>query len=91
MRGLYANMTNFSVIMAAIYCMGIMPWVGHERWQLIFLAVMQTAIIGGLSSLTVEDKGRAIAFVLLAGMAATASSPLVFGMVSLGLEDQRDM
>ncbi|KAH6673088.1 fungal trichothecene efflux pump [Halenospora varia] len=91
MRGLYANMTNFSTIMAAIYCMGIMPWVGHERWQLIFLAVMQTAMIGGLSSLTVEDKGRAIAFVLLAGCAATASSPLVFGMVSLGLEDQRDI
>ena len=91
MRGLYANMTSFSTIMASIYYLGVMPWIGHERWQLLGLAIVQTAMIGGLSALTIAGKGAAIACVLLAGMAATASSPLVFGMVSLGLDDQTDM
>ena len=91
MRGLYANMTSFTTIAASIYCLGIMPWIGHERWQLFGLAVVQTAFSGGLSSLNIDDKGKAIAFVMLAGTAATASSPLVFGMVSLGLDDQTDM
>jgi hypothetical protein len=91
MRGLYANMTSFSTIMASIYCLGVMPWIGHERWQLLGLSVMQTCMIGGLSALTIGGKGAAIACVLLAGMTSTASSPLVFGMLSLGLDDQTDM
>ena len=84
-------MTNFSTIASALYCIGIMLWVSHERLQLIFLAVMQTSMIGGLSSLEVDSKGRAIAFVVFVEATATASSALVFGMVSLGLEDQKDM
>lgn len=71
--------------------MAVMPWVGHERWQLIFLAITQTTFTGALASLTIEDKGRAIAFILMAGMAATSCSPLIFGTVSLGLDDQKDM
>lgn len=90
-RGLYANMTAFAVIMAGIYCCGVMPWVGHERWQLVFLAVVQTAFVGGFSSLGIDESGKAIAFLLIAGTAATASSPLVFGMISLGLDDQQDI
>lgn len=90
-RGVYANVTSFAVMLAALYCLFVMPWVGHERWQLVALACLQTAFIGGSASLGVEDKGRAIAFLLVAGTAATSSSPLVFGMISLGLDDQTDM
>jgi hypothetical protein len=84
-------MPSFGVMAAGIYCIAVMPWVKHERWQLFGLAVVMTAAIGGLSSLTVSDKGKAIAFILIAGTASTSSSPLIFGMMSLGLDDQADM
>ncbi|CAG8960647.1 hypothetical protein HYFRA_00013525 [Hymenoscyphus fraxineus] len=90
-RGLYANITSFSTFLSSIYCMAVMPWVGHERWQLMFLVTTQTAFTGALASLTIIDKGRAIAFVLLAGMTASSCSPLIAGTVSLGLDDQKDM
>lgn len=90
-RGVYANVTSFAVMLAGLYCLLIMPWVGHERWQLVALTCLQTAFIGGSASLGLEDKGRAIAFLLIAGAAATSCSPLVFGMISLGLDDQTDM
>jgi hypothetical protein len=68
-----------------------MPWIGHERWQLVGVAVVQTASIGALSSLTINAKARTITFMLLAGAAATLGSPITFGVVSLGLDDQADM
>ncbi|CAG8979206.1 hypothetical protein HYALB_00011686 [Hymenoscyphus albidus] len=86
-RGLYANMTSFSTILSSIYCMAVMPWVGHERWQLMFLVTTQTAFTGALSSLTIIDMGRAIAFVLLAGMTASSCSPLIAGTFFSSLED----
>lgn len=55
------------------------------------LALTQTVFTGALASLDIEAKGRAIAFILVAGMAATSCSPLIFGMVGLGLDDQKDM
>lgn len=90
-RGTYANVTSFAVMLAGLYCLLIMPWVGHERWQLVALTCLQTAFIGGSASLSIHDTGRAIAFLLIAGAAATSCSPLVFGMISLGLDDQTDM
>jgi hypothetical protein len=68
-----------------------MPWVGHERWQLIGLICVQTAFIGASSTLGIHDKGRAIAFVLIAGATSSGISTLGFGMMSLALEDQNDM
>lgn len=90
-RGVYATMTSFSVILASVYCCFVMPWVGHERWQLAGLLCVSTAFLGASASLGVNDKGRAIAFVLLAGAPATAANILCFGMMSLGLDDQTEM
>ena len=90
-RGIYANMTGFGVIVAGCYCLGIMPWIGHERWQLVFLTMVQTAMVGGLASVKLHQSGKAIAFVIINGASATSVSPLVFGMISLGLVDQTDM
>ncbi|OAL37167.1 hypothetical protein AYO20_03645 [Fonsecaea nubica] len=91
LRVLYANMSAFAVMVAAIYCMAVMPWVGHEQWQLIGLACLQTAFIGGFSSLKIHEKGKAIAFLLIAGAAASSVNQIAFGMVSLGIEHQTDI
>lgn len=68
-----------------------MPWVNHERWQLVSLATLQTVFVGALASLDLDSKARIIAFVILAGCASTSTSMLTFGTISLGLDDQADM
>ncbi|OAA54358.1 Fungal trichothecene efflux pump [Niveomyces insectorum RCEF 264] len=91
MRGVYAEITSFSTIMSAIYGMAIMPWVGHERWQLVALTAGQTIFLGAVSSLSLTSKARTIAFTLIAGSCSTSSSMLTFGTIGLFLDDQADM
>jgi hypothetical protein len=90
-RGVYANMVSFGTIIAAWYCVTVMPWVGHERWQLVVLIVAQTALIGSMASIGINDKAQAIATVVIVAACNLPPSPLSFGMVSLGLDDQSDI
>jgi hypothetical protein len=91
MRGLYANITNFSTTLAGLYGACVMPWVNNERWQLVSLATVQTIFVGALASLDLDSKARTITFLMLAGCASTSTSILTFGTISLGLDDQADM
>jgi hypothetical protein len=90
-RGVYANMVSFGTIIAGWYCVTVMPWVGHERWQLVTLIVTQTALIGSMASIGIGDKAQAIATVVIVAACNLPPSPLSFGMVSLGLDDQNDI
>lgn len=65
--------------------------VGHEKWQIFGFICCQTAFVGALSTVGVDDKGKAIALVFL--MSCFINQPLymVFSMVSLNLENQADM
>ncbi len=84
-------MVSFGTCLAGWYCVGIMPWVKHEKAQLITMIVVQTALIGSLASVGIADKAQAIATVVLVATVNLPPSPLSFGMVSLHLEDQTDM
>ncbi|KAJ9605914.1 hypothetical protein H2200_009763 [Cladophialophora chaetospira] len=68
-------------------------WRGfaHEKRQILFFISAQILFIGLLSTVGVYDKGKAIALVFL--MSCFINQPLymLFNMVSLNLEDQRDM
>lgn len=90
-RGVYANMVSFGTIIAGWYCVGVMPWVGRERWQLVGFITAQTALIGSMASIGINDKAQAIATVIVVSACNLPPSPLSFGMVSLGLDDQRDI
>ncbi|KAF2019486.1 MFS general substrate transporter [Aaosphaeria arxii CBS 175.79] len=90
-RGVYANMVSFGTIIAGWYCMCVMPWIGHERLQLTFFIIAQTALIGSMASIGINDKAQAIATVVTVAACNLPPSPLSFGMVSLGLEDQSDI
>lgn len=90
-RGVYANMVSFGTIIAGWYCAGVMPWIGHERWQLVAFITAQTALIGSMASIGVNDKAQAIATVVIVAACNLPPSPLSFGMVSLGLDDQNDI
>lgn len=90
-RGVYANMVSFGTIIAGWYCVTLMPLLGHERWQLTGFITIQTALIGSLASVGIADKAQAIATVVIVAACNLPPSPLSFGMVSLGLDDQTDM
>lgn len=84
-------MVSFGTIIAGWYCVGLMPYLKHERWQLIAMMVIQTALIGSLASVGIHDKAQAIGTVIAVATVNLPPSPLSFGMVSLHLEDQTDI
>lgn len=90
-RGVYANMISFGTMIAGWYCVGLMPWLKHEKWQLVGCITIQTALIGSLASVGLQDKAQAIATVILVASVNLPPSPLSFGMVSLHLTDQTDI
>ena len=90
-RGVYANMISFGTIIAGWYCIGIMPWIKHEKWQLVGMIIVQTALIGSMASVGINDQAQAIAIVILVATVNLPPSPLSFGMVSLHLDDQTDI
>ena len=90
-RGVYATMVSFGTIIAGWYCVALMPWIKHEKWQLVGCIVIQTALIGSLASVGINDKAQAIATVILVATVNLPPSPLSFGMVSLHLKDQTDI
>lgn len=90
-RGVYANMVSFGTMIAGWYCIGIMPWIKQEKWQLVAMIVIQTALIGSMASVSINDQAQAIASVILVATVNLPPSPLSFGMVSLHLEDQTDI
>ncbi|KAH6898111.1 hypothetical protein B0T10DRAFT_543134 [Thelonectria olida] len=50
-RGVYATMVSFSTIAAGWYCVGLMPWIKHEKRQPVACIVIQTALIGSLAAI----------------------------------------
>ncbi|KAL5461037.1 hypothetical protein PMIN06_002385 [Paraphaeosphaeria minitans] len=91
LRGVYANMVSFGTIIAGWYCVSLMPILGHERWQLTGFITVQTALIASMASIGINDKVHAIATVVIVSACNLPPSPLSFGMVSLGLDDQADI
>jgi hypothetical protein len=69
----------------------VCSWLGHEKWQLVFFMVVQTALIGSLSSVGVDDRVQAIVTLIIGSAMVTAPQLVSFAMLSLGLEDQSDM
>ena len=84
-------MVSFGTICAGILVLTIVPWIGHERWQLVGFLVVQTVMIGSMSTVGVGDRAQAIATVIIIAAVVTPPQFLAFGMVSLGLDDQNDM
>lgn len=90
MRGVYANMGYFGIIIGGWWSALVVPRIGHERWQLVAYMTIQTAIVGTMAS-TGRSKGQAIALVIITLWVNIPMSVLNFAMVSLGLKNQEDM
>lgn len=90
-RGVYSNLVSFGTILAGWYMLGVMPWIKHERWQIIGFVIAQTALIGSLASVGINDRIQAIVTVVIVSMTNLPPSPISFSMVSLHLQDQTDI
>lgn len=53
--------------------------------------IIQTALIGSLASVGMDDKVQAIATIIVLSSTVTPPQLLSFVMISLGLPDQADM
>lgn len=89
--GLYTNIFNFGTCVSSAIVLGVVPHVGKERWQMVTLLAVQTALIGSMATVGTEDKAQAIVTVLLISSTISPVSFLAFGMSSLALEDQNDL
>ncbi|KAB5585205.1 fungal trichothecene efflux pump [Coniochaeta sp. 2T2.1] len=91
MRGVYATIFSCGTWTAGLLVCFVCSRLHHEKWQLIAFTIMQTAFIGSMASVGVNDKGQAIAMVVLAATTITPPQLLSFTMLSFGLEDQNDL
>ena len=69
----------------------ISPRVHREKWQLVFFMIAQTALIGSLASVGVQDKAQAIVTIVLGAAMVTPPQLVSFTMLSLTLDDQNDI
>lgn len=90
-RGVYASLSNYGIVLAGYYCLFIMHRIKHEKTQIIILLCIVTALVGSMASVGIHDKGQAIATVVLVQAANLPLSPLSFGMVGMHLHSQNDM
>jgi hypothetical protein len=89
--GVYANLVSFGTILAGFVVVGFCQQVGYERWQQVGFMVVQTALIGSLASVGVNDKEQAIVTIIILATTITPPQLLAFATVSAGIEDQVDM
>jgi hypothetical protein len=90
-RGLYAEAIPLGTIISSILTVTICARVHRERWQLVVWTTVQTAIIGSLASVGLDDKIQAIISIVCLSSTVTPPQLLSFTMLSLGIDDQTDM
>jgi hypothetical protein len=90
-RGLYAEAIPLGTIIAAFIVLFVCARLGHERWQLIGFMLVQTALIGSLASVGLNDKIQAIITIVALSSTVTPPQLLSFTMLSLGIDNQEDM
>ncbi|CAI6084068.1 unnamed protein product [Clonostachys chloroleuca] len=91
LRGGYATFFSIGSWLGGVTTVFVCSWLGHEKWQLVFFMVVQTALIGSLSSVGVDDRVQAIVTLIIGSAMVTAPQLVSFAMLSLGLEDQSDI
>ena len=64
---------------------------GLSATSLTVRQVIQTALIGSLASIGVNDKAQAIATIIILAASITPPQLLSFAMISMGIENQVDM
>lgn len=91
LRGVYATIFSCGTWIAALITIFVCARLHHERWQLIFFMIAQTALIGSLATVGLNDKAQAIVTIVVGAAAVTPPQLISFTMLSFGLDDQNDI
>ncbi|KAK3672214.1 hypothetical protein LTR78_007967 [Recurvomyces mirabilis] len=89
--GVYANMVSFGTILAGLVVVFFCQKVGYERWQQVGFMCVQTALIGSLASIGLNDKIQAIVTIIILATTITPPQLLAFVMISMHIDDQVDI
>jgi len=65
--------------------------VGHQRWQIVFFMLLQTACVGAMATSTIETPIRSFILVTTISVYTAPSQLVTIVMIMFGLEDQNDM
>ncbi|KAF3025854.1 hypothetical protein E8E14_014780 [Neopestalotiopsis sp. 37M] len=91
LQGVYAMIFSCGTFLGGFIVAFISPRVHREKWQLVFFMIAQTALIGSLASVGVQDKAQAIVTIVLGAAMVTPPQLVSFTMLSLTLDDQNDI
>lgn len=91
LRGVYSTIFSCGTFLGGVIMVFICSRLHHEKWQLVFFMIAQTALIGSLASVGVHDKAQAIVTIVIGAAMVTPPQLISFTMLSLGLDDQRDI
>lgn len=87
-QGLYAELIPLGSVVAGLVVAFVCARIGHERWQLVALMSIETALIGSLSSLGVDSRIQAIATIPFLSVSISLPQLMSFAMISLGLGEE---
>ncbi|KAF2682522.1 MFS general substrate transporter [Lentithecium fluviatile CBS 122367] len=87
-QGLYAELIPLGSISAGLILAFGCSKLGHERWQMVALMTIETALIGSLASLGVDSRVQAIAMVPFLSISISLPQLMAFAMISLGLGEE---
>ena len=91
MKGVWAIIFSCGTWIAGLTTVFICSRLHHEKWQLVAFTVVQTALIGSMSSVGSDDETQAIVTVVITAATITPLQLLSFTMLSFGLSDQADL
>jgi hypothetical protein len=87
-QGLYAELIPLGSIASGLLVAFVIPRIGHERWTLVAIMTIETALIGSMASLTVDSRTQAIATIPFLNISIATPQLMVFAMISLGLGEE---
>ncbi|KAF2663016.1 MFS general substrate transporter [Lophiostoma macrostomum CBS 122681] len=87
-RGLYAELIPLGSVTSGLILAFVCSRIGFERWQLVFLMTMETALIGSLASVGVTDRIQAMVTIVFLSISVSLPQLMSFAMISLGLGDE---
>lgn len=87
-RGLYAELIPLGSVTSGLLLAFVCSKLGHERWQLVFLMTMETALIGSLASVGLNDRIQAICTIVFLSISVSLPQLMSFAIISLGLGEE---
>jgi hypothetical protein len=89
-RGLYAEVIPLGSIIGGILVTGSKR-LGHQRWQIVFCAALQTGCVGAMASATIDNPVKSIILTFIISLTVTLIMMNCFVLIGFGIVYQEDI